>query len=170
MTDFSERRIYSAFGRANLPVSQNLSAECRVQSLNTEIFRQCRSTALQKNHSLFAIRYSPFNFHQSPITIRIFPDLPICRFHDLPTTWLGRSLALPLSALQKSHPPVANCHSRSLFAIRYSPFAAVSTAGGQSRLPFATRCSPLTIRYSPLAASKGWVAKFASGCDNLLSG
>jgi hypothetical protein len=26
------------------------------------------------------------------------------------------------------------------------------------------------IRYSPLAASKGWVAKFASGCDNLLAG
>jgi hypothetical protein len=28
-----------------------------------------------------------------------FPDLPICRFHDLPTTWLGRNFALPLSRL-----------------------------------------------------------------------
>jgi hypothetical protein len=26
------------------------------------------------------------------------------------------------------------------------------------------------IRYSPLAASTGWVAKFAGGCDNLLAG
>ena len=24
----------------------------------------------------------------------LFPDLPVCRFHDLPKTWLGRSLAL----------------------------------------------------------------------------
>jgi hypothetical protein len=46
---------------------------------------------------------------------------------------------------------IANRHSRSLFAIRYSPFAAVSTAGDQSRLPFATRCSPLTIRHLPFA-------------------
>jgi len=27
----------------------------------------------------------------------LFPDLPICRPHDLPKTWLGRSLALPLN-------------------------------------------------------------------------
>jgi hypothetical protein len=24
-----------------------------------------------------------------------FPDLPICRPHDLPTTWLSRNFALP---------------------------------------------------------------------------
>ena len=26
---------------------------------------------------------------------QIYPDLPICRFHDLPKTWLARSRALP---------------------------------------------------------------------------
>jgi hypothetical protein len=55
----------------------------------------CHTKLLATRYSLFAIRYSPFNFHQSPITIRIFPDLPICRPHDLPTTWLGRNFALP---------------------------------------------------------------------------
>jgi hypothetical protein len=58
----------------------------------------CHTKLLATRYSLFAIRYSPFNFHQSPITIRIFPDLPICRPHDLPTTWLGRNFALPLFA------------------------------------------------------------------------
>ncbi len=38
----------------------NLSARCGVQLLNTEIFWQCRSTALQRNHSPIAIRHSPF--------------------------------------------------------------------------------------------------------------
>ena len=56
----------------------------------------CHTKLFATRYSLFAIRYSPFNFHQSPITIRIFPDLPICRPHDLPTTWLGRNFALPL--------------------------------------------------------------------------
>ena len=55
---FLSAEFFRRLGGANLPVSQNLSAECRVQSLNAEIFRQCRSTALQKNHSLFASRYS----------------------------------------------------------------------------------------------------------------
>jgi hypothetical protein len=36
----------------------------------------------------FAIRESPFAF---------FSDLPICPSHDLPKTWLGKSLALPFS-------------------------------------------------------------------------
>jgi hypothetical protein len=35
-------------------------------------------------------RYSPFAIH-----CRSFSDLPICRPHDLPTTWLGRNFALP---------------------------------------------------------------------------
>jgi len=56
-------------GRANLPVSPNLNAGCKVQIamlsaefvvrlLSAEISRQCGSTALQKTirHSLIAIR------------------------------------------------------------------------------------------------------------------
>jgi hypothetical protein len=58
----------------------------------------CHTKLLATRYSLFAIRYSPFNFHQSPITIRIFPDLPICRPHDLPTT-----LVL---ARQEPRPPI----------------------------------------------------------------
>jgi hypothetical protein len=87
---------------------------------------RCRFTI---RHSLLAIRYSlPFFFRLA--------DLPISRFAD--KIRLGRNFALPLSALQKSHPPVANC-----------------------QLLFATRHSLL---------QRGWVAKFASGCDNLLAG
>jgi hypothetical protein len=55
--------------------------------MRRKIFRQRRSAALQKisvspfanRHSLLAIRYSPPFHHSLP-----FPDLPICRFHDLP--------------------------------------------------------------------------------------
>jgi hypothetical protein len=81
-----------------------------------EIFRQCRSTALQKNHSPIAIRYSPPFCHSLlspfaaflPVASRyspfaaVFPDLPICRPHDLPKTRLGRSLALPLNSVLRS--------------------------------------------------------------------
>jgi hypothetical protein len=80
----------------------------------------CHTKLLATLHSLFAIRYSLL---AAVLTFASryslpFPDLPICRFHDLPKTWLGRNFALPLSALQKSHPPVANCQSP--FAIRHS--------------------------------------------------
>jgi hypothetical protein len=75
-----------------------------------EIFRQCRSTALRKIavspfaksplvarcRLPFATRRSPFAAFL-PVAIRhslpFFPDLPICRPHDLPETRLGRSLA-----------------------------------------------------------------------------
>jgi len=46
----------------------------------------------------FAIRYSLFTIRQSPIANHQslpFPDLPICRFHDLPIS----------SARQKPRPP-----------------------------------------------------------------
>ena len=36
------------------------SAECGVQLLGTEIFRQCKGTALQKSHPPVANRQSPF--------------------------------------------------------------------------------------------------------------
>jgi hypothetical protein len=58
--------------------------------MRRKIFRQCRSTALQK------ISVSPFaNRHLLlaavlPFTTRYslpFPDLPICRFHDLPISF-----------------------------------------------------------------------------------
>ncbi|MCC6037658.1 MAG: hypothetical protein LM632_05565 [Armatimonadetes bacterium] len=47
--------------------------------MRRKIFRQCRSTALQKNYSLLAIRYS----------------LPF---------WLGRNLALPLHSVPRPAP------------------------------------------------------------------
>jgi hypothetical protein len=58
--------------------------------MRRKIFRQCRSTALQK------ISVSPFANRHSllaavlPFTTRYslpFPDLPICRFHDLPISF-----------------------------------------------------------------------------------
>jgi hypothetical protein len=101
------------------------------------------------------IRLSLLAIRQSPIAaVSRLADLSISRFAD--KIWLGRNFALPLSALQKSHPqsPIA-------IRVHYSPFAAVSTAGGQSRLPFATRCSPLTIRYSPFATRHSPFQKFS---------
>jgi hypothetical protein len=50
--------------------------------MRRKIFRQRRSAASRKflfHHSPLAIRYSPPFRHSLP-----FPDLPICRFHDLP--------------------------------------------------------------------------------------
>ena len=118
MTDFHERRIHSAFARVNLKSVRG--AECRVQSLNTEFFRQCRSTALQKT-----IRYSPlatrcrFGFNWRVV-------LP----HDRKQIRLLRRAALQFNsrtteifsarqsrALQKNHSPLAT---------RYSLLAAVS--------------------------------------------
>jgi hypothetical protein len=61
LTDFSERRILSAFGRENLPVSPRFRDWRARLPMRRKIFRQCWSTALQKNYSLLAIRYSlPF--------------------------------------------------------------------------------------------------------------
>jgi hypothetical protein len=101
MTNFLSAEFILAFWRANLKIS----AKCRVQGavFNAEIFRQCKSTALQKlpfHHSPIAIRYLlPFchsllavhhslPFYQSPVAIRhslpfFFPtfrfaDLTIC--------------------------------------------------------------------------------------------
>jgi hypothetical protein len=56
-----------------------------------EIFRQCRSTALQKiavspfanRHSLLAVHHS-LPFYHSPVAIRhSLPFFPTCRFADL---------------------------------------------------------------------------------------
>ncbi|MCC6038720.1 MAG: hypothetical protein LM632_11005, partial [Armatimonadetes bacterium] len=77
------------------------------------------------NYSLLAVRHSLL---AAVLTFASryslpFPDLPICRLHDLPKTWLSRNFALPLSALQKSHPPVTNCQSPFAFTIRHSLLA-----------------------------------------------
>jgi hypothetical protein len=73
-----------------------------------------------------------------------FPDLPICRLHDLPIRF-GSAGISPSHFL-----PSRKVIHQSLISIRihYLPFAAVSTAGGQSRLPFATRYSPFATRPS----------------------
>ncbi|MDT7893493.1 MAG: hypothetical protein RRA51_04145, partial [Armatimonadota bacterium] len=100
-------------------------------------------------YSLFAIRYSPFatrccfNIRQSLFAaVSRLADLPISRFAD--KIRLGRNFALPLSALQKSHPPVANCQLPFAFTIRHSlPF--------RLRVVKAVCHSPLTIRHSLLA-------------------
>jgi hypothetical protein len=55
MTGFNERRIHSAFGRANLQVSLRFRNWKAHLPMRRKIFRQCRSTALQKNYSLLAI-------------------------------------------------------------------------------------------------------------------
>jgi hypothetical protein len=119
MTNFLSAEFILAFWRANLKIS----AKCRVQGamFNAKVFRQCKGTALQKiavspfanRHSLlaavlpFATRRSPFAAFL-PVASRyspfaaVFPDLPICRPHDLPKTRLGRSLALPLNSVLRS--------------------------------------------------------------------
>jgi len=61
--EFFERRIHSAFGRANLPVSPEILRSGKSPTLQIvhdapKFFRQCRSTAPQKK--LFDIRYSLF--------------------------------------------------------------------------------------------------------------
>jgi hypothetical protein len=68
---------------------------------NAKVFRQCKSAALQKTavsslanrHSLLATVLPFASRHSLPF----FPDLPICRPHDLPKTRLGKSPALPFS-------------------------------------------------------------------------
>jgi len=84
----------------------------------------------------------------------------------LPTTWLGRSLALPLFALQKSHPPVANFQSPLAFTIRHSllailcrfdcgwskPFAIRHSLFANHYSLFAIRYSPLAFHHSPIAS------------------
>jgi hypothetical protein len=89
MTNFLSAEFILAFWRANLKIS----AKCRVQGavFNAEIFRKCRSTALQKiavspfanRHSLLAVHHS-LPFYQSPVAIRhSLPFFPTCRFADL---------------------------------------------------------------------------------------
>ncbi|MFZ8851860.1 MAG: hypothetical protein ACO2PL_07115 [Armatimonadota bacterium] len=60
--------------------------------LSSQNFRQCKSTATQ-NYSPLATRCSPFATRHSLLAAVLtfasryslpFPDLPICRFHDLP--------------------------------------------------------------------------------------
>jgi hypothetical protein len=75
-------------------------------SLEPKIFRQCRNTALQKNHSPFATHHllstahHPLPFYQSLIASR----------HSLPF-WLGRSLAFPIHSIPRpaSHDPFRFC-------------------------------------------------------------
>jgi hypothetical protein len=93
--------------------------------------------------SLLAIRQSPI------AAVSRLADLPISRFAD--KIRLGRNFALPLSALQKSHPPVANCHSRSLFAIRCRFDCGWSKPFAIRHSLFATHYSLFAIRHSLLA-------------------
>jgi hypothetical protein len=84
----------------------------------------CHTKLLATRYSLFAIRYSPFATR--------------CRFGS--------------AGISPSHfLPSRKVIHQSLISIRvhYLPFAAVSTAGGQSRLLFATHYSPLATRHSP---------------------
>ena len=88
------------------------------------------------------IRYSPFATrccfnirHSLFAAVSRLADLPTCRFAD--KIRLGRSLALPLFALQKSHPPVANCQSPLAFTIRHSLLATrLSSFTNRQSLPF----------------------------------
>jgi len=56
--------------------------------MRRKIFRQCRSTALQKNYSLLAIRYSlPFRLGRN-FALPFFPSLvprPTTRFKSVST-------------------------------------------------------------------------------------
>jgi hypothetical protein len=122
-----------------------------------------RYSPLAVRHSLFAIRHSLL---AAVLTFASryslpFPDLPICRFHDLPKTWLGRNFALPLSALQKSHPPVANCQSPFAFTIRHSLLAIRCRFDCGWSKPFAIRHSLFATHYSPLAIRHSPFQKFS---------
>jgi hypothetical protein len=112
MTNFLSAEFILAFWRANLKIS----AKCRVQGavFNAEIFRQCKSTALQKiavspfanRHSLlaavlpFATRRSPFAAFL-PVASRYSPFAAVfSRPADLPTSRFAEN-----SARQEPRPP-----------------------------------------------------------------
>ncbi len=135
LADLPTSRFADKFWEGELSGEPNLGARCGVR-LSSQNFRQCRSTATQ-NYSLLAVRHSLFAIRYS-LSFR-----------------LGRNFALPLSALQKSHPPVANCQSPFAFTIRHSlPFRLrVIKAVCHSLLAvrhslFATRHSPFQ-KFSP---------------------
>jgi hypothetical protein len=91
--------------------------------LSSQNFWQCKSTATQ-NYSPLAIRYSlPFR--------------------------LGRNFAFPLFALQKSHPPVANCQLPFAFTIRHSLPFRLRVVKAVCYSPLAVRHSLFSTRYSP---------------------
>jgi hypothetical protein len=110
------------------------------------------------------IRYSPFairccfNIRQSLFAaVSRLADLPISRFAD--KIRLGRNFALPLSALQKSHPPVANCQLPFAFTIRHSlPF--------RLRVIKAVCHSPLAVRRSLFAICHSLLATRLSSFTN----
>jgi hypothetical protein len=97
---FSERRIRSAFWRANLNQCGVLSSRCRVQCQSfSAVQKVLPFRKLPFHHSLLAIRYS-LPFCHSPFAIAaVFPDMPICRPHDLPINSCPQSSEL---ALRKS--------------------------------------------------------------------
>jgi hypothetical protein len=116
--------------------------------------KHCHTKLLATHCSPFAIRHSLL---AAVLTFAIryslpFPDLPICRLHDLPKTWLGRNFALPLFALQKTHPPVANCQSP--FATRHSLPFRLRVVKAVCHSPLAVRHSLFATRYSLLALPK----------------
>ena len=74
------------------------SAECGVQLLGAEIFRQCKSTALQKSHPPVANRQSPFAVYYSLFAIRYSLSF-----------WLGRNLALPAIITAHSTSQLVRC-------------------------------------------------------------
>lgn len=97
---FSERRIRSAFWRANLNQCGVLSSRCRVQCQSfSAVQKVLPFRKLPFHHSLIAIRYS-LPFCHSPVAIRCrFPrpaDLPTSRFAENP-------------ARQEPRPPVFPC-------------------------------------------------------------
>jgi len=116
--------------------------------MRRKIFRQRRSAASREflfHHSPIAIRYSPPFRHSLP-----FPDLPICRFHDLPIRFgsagaspshsesvFGAFLSLPLSG--------ASYHS--LNSLRLRPSKSSSPVEGSSLI---SHCS---IVRAPMMAS-----------------
>jgi len=120
MTDFHERRIHSAFGDLGGRTLKSVrGAECGVQSLNTEFFRQCRSTALQKTirYSLLATRCR-FGFNWRVV-------LP----HDRNLNKFDCSGEQPSSfvpARPKFFGTAEPCPPEKPFATRYSLIAAVS--------------------------------------------
>jgi hypothetical protein len=97
---FSERRIRSAFWRANLNQCGVLSSRCRVQCQSfSAVQKVLPFRKLPFHHSLLAIRYS-LPFYYLPVASR-------CRFSrpaDLPTLRFAEN-----PARQEPRPPVFPC-------------------------------------------------------------